>query len=351
MGFPRSLLKLYCWLISILLLVFLGCFFYYQNRPSKPGGLIAFSKDTGRYGLGLYIMNADGTEVTRLSPHSVNSISPAWSLDGKRIAFGCASEDDQYICIISKNEFPDLRSVPLPQVWRYPDWQKNMMPLPEYCSSIGSISWSSDGSRLAFTCLQAIDNNKVCITDFQGFTDCWPVTYLSEPDEKASSMRLGSIAWSPISERMAITVWKDGESSIYLVDPNGENKFYLAEGWNPDWASDGKKLIFIQPDMQIGIPKISMINDDGSELKEIYRPPVSMIDLNTSPVEAWRMNLFLHSSSSVTVSPDGNHIAFTATRSTDIGNSGIFLLDIVADKIVSLTVYGDGEFYTPDWSP
>ena len=68
---------------------------------SPNGGKIAFASN--RDGLAeLYVMNADGSGVRRLTDHIGFSGRPAWSPDSSRIASGCELEiGNQDICTIN----------------------------------------------------------------------------------------------------------------------------------------------------------------------------------------------------------------------------------------------------------
>ena len=58
---------------------------------SPDGRRIAFASDRDG-GSNIYVMNADGSGVARLTDSSAGDYGPAWSPDGRRIAF--ASERD-----------------------------------------------------------------------------------------------------------------------------------------------------------------------------------------------------------------------------------------------------------------
>ena len=46
-------------------------------------------------------MNADGTGVVRLSDDDAADKSPAWSPDGRRIAFECYRDGNGEICVMA----------------------------------------------------------------------------------------------------------------------------------------------------------------------------------------------------------------------------------------------------------
>ena len=100
---------------------------------SSPGagGLIAFVSD--REGVdALYVMGADGSGVRRLTEGLPPVSHPAWSADGRRLAFNAGTVSGSDIYLIS------LDGTALRQVTR--DAAANFYP-----------SWSPDGRRLAFS--------------------------------------------------------------------------------------------------------------------------------------------------------------------------------------------------------
>ena len=59
---------------------------------SPDGERIAFMSDRRDETVEIYVVNADGTDLISLTPHSGHASSPTWSPDGRRIAFGLYGE-------------------------------------------------------------------------------------------------------------------------------------------------------------------------------------------------------------------------------------------------------------------
>jgi TolB protein len=61
----------------------------YASSPSwsPDGGKIAFESDRDGSDSEIYVMNADGSDVTQLTNNNASDGSPSWSPDGERIAF------------------------------------------------------------------------------------------------------------------------------------------------------------------------------------------------------------------------------------------------------------------------
>lgn len=109
----------------------------------------------------------------------------------------------------------------------------------------------------------------------------------------------------------------DGHTEEQLVLP-------IEYAGDPVWSPNGQKIAF--SGLQNGIHDLYVVNQDGTDLKQLTNDPF----LDISP--AW--------------SPDGNQLAFVSTRT---GNEWqIYILSLTTMTIRQLTKEGGT---TPDWSP
>ncbi len=83
----------------------------------------------------IFVMNADGTGVRRISASQFSDRSPSWSPDGKNIVF-----------ISDRNGINNLYSVNLEQM--------TVMALTNLLTGASSPCWSPDGNNIAFTCFK-----------------------------------------------------------------------------------------------------------------------------------------------------------------------------------------------------
>jgi len=181
---------------------------------SPDGRRIAFVSDRdGNWEL--YVMNADGSNQTRLTSTPADESYPTWSADGQRIAFAAAlgERSDIYVIGLQGGE---------------------MQPLTETGDNFFP-NWSPDGSRIVFVStrggnLQAPFDAEIFIMNADGsgqvqLTDTAPAEY--DP------------AWSPDGQSLICSVSEFGDPPLFILDLNGRVLARLPKGfegmYEPDW--------------------------------------------------------------------------------------------------------------------
>ena len=136
---------------------------------------------------------------------------------------------------------------------------------------------------------------------------------------------------SPKGDSLAITLSKDGNPDIYLINPNtGAVIKKLTNSWgidtSPSWSPDGSQIAFVSD--RHGSPQIWVMNADGSNPKRL----TFQGDYNQTP--AW--------------SPRGDAIAFTARDERNIFD--VFTVR-VSDSVITRLTQNQGNNEEPTWSP
>jgi len=297
----------------------------------------------------LIISDQDGNGLRMVGYYTGTT---AFSTDGKLLAVGCPQNEKGIvteICILSLEKVDSLFSTMEIHNYSYSSTVDRRILLPYQCQTenerddlegILSIDWSPSSDHLIVVCNKNRIRN-VCIMPFDGEPNCWN-SLVQEDIVRA--------VWSPIDEgQILISNWSYPTSDIYLVDNTGEIIRHVAQGMNPEWSRDGKKLIYIEnftDPIKVGRSQgISMINIDGSNHHWVYQPSLS--DGN--------LNIILDGFDNGTItrlawSSDNRYIVFSGQYG-DIGNSNLFKLDLSTGAITFFIDSGifSHSVFEPDW--
>lgn len=189
-------------------------------------------------------MNADGSQLIRLTNDALAGEKPIWSPNGKQLVFFSeihASQTEIYIV--------DADGLSKPIDLRYGD----------------SPIWSPDGQRIAF-----LDGGfGVHVMQADGSKD----SLIARPTTIRSSS--DAFQWAPDNKRLllcfivALTIpgsTPNSERQIQTITTDGLGQIQqIATGdvENPTWFSNGKKIGFIRNGV------IYTVNADGSDLKRL----------------------------------------------------------------------------------
>lgn len=276
------------------------------------GGRIVFS--TNRHGkYELYIMNADGTDLRRLTRTSSHEEgSAACSPDGSQIAFGSNRQNQ------TLSEIGVINA----------DGAEQGSANVRWLTTTGgdSPTWSPDGTRIAYSretrlgCeiyvmgangthaqrLTTADINAtsphwspdgtqmVCVVDSD--PDFWNAVltiYVLNvrdipPGESASSAHLRPLprpgdpyndwpAWSPTGSQIAFGAVVDGQRDIYVVDADGTNLRPLTQTKDfdemaPAWSPDGTQIVFMaNPDAHWDIYVMAVPDEPATDTTGWHR--------------------------------------------------------------------------------
>ena len=139
-------------------------------------------------------MNADGSGVTRLIDHDADDLTPAWSPDGRRIAFASGGRARLDIYVMDASGFTRLTD-----------------------NDGGTPAWSPDGRRIAFTS-DRDGNPEIYVMNADGSG----VTRLTYNDARDLFLNDSFPAWSPDGRRIAFHSHRDGNMEIYVMNAAGE---------------------------------------------------------------------------------------------------------------------------------
>jgi Tol biopolymer transport system component len=217
------------------------------TTTSAFNGRIAISSTRNSAAFDIYTINPDGSSPVRLTNdhgHAHNPDGPtyefeqAWSPDGSKLAFTSDRDGDSY------------------EIFTMNADGSNVQRLTNNEISDGQAAWSPDGTKIAFAhgggCAIFLKPQPLRVDDDD---PCRPYIYVMNPDGSNKvkvSTEAGEMGpvWSPDGSKIAFTkiAQNYGDSEIYVMNADGSNRIRLTNDTTLDlvssWSPDGSKLAF-----------------------------------------------------------------------------------------------------------
>lgn len=320
----------------IMLLCLTGC-----GRVAEQGK-IAFSSDHDQ-NLEIYVMNADGTDLQRITNNFSMDDMPVWSPDGKQIAFVSNRDVDYQIYIVTIDNKQvvklDYEQNCRGAYWFY-DSQNIIMTCDEsrvYAFNINTstkellfelplrtekVIPSSDGTRFLFVSTDI---------DFPGlyYSDSAGAVFELLKDV----VLVSDLIWASDSYQAAFISRERDNVGIYIVDlkTNRIARIVSAVVYRMAWSYDGQQVAFTSMvDRMCGL---YIIDVDGNNQRLLTN---EMLDCERIRI-SW--------------SPNNQFITFQSTRdyTRDVGQQ-IYTIDVTTNAVTRLT-NRTGNDINPIWSP
>lgn len=275
---------------------------------------LTFASDRGGGGFKeIYVMDWDGANVERITNHKSIALSPAWSIDAKRVAYTAFVQRAK-----SKTRNADMFIYELLTGKRW---------LVSYRQGINSgAAFSPDNKSLLLTLSQG------------GTPDIYRMNFEGELMGKITNGPRGAMnvepAISPDGSKIAFSSDRSGNPMIFIMGSDGSNpkRVTFAGKYNatPSWSPDGKKIAFAG--WTAGNFDIFVMNSDGTNMVRLTsaKKPNGKAANNEDPA----------------FSPDGRFVVFASNRT---GRNQLYISNV--DGTEERRITNDNfNYFKPKWS-
>ncbi|RYZ88220.1 MAG: translocation protein TolB [Proteobacteria bacterium] len=274
--------------------------------------VVATDRDSGKF-REIFVMDWDGANAQKITNHKSIALSPAWSLDGKHIAYTA------YV----------VRS------------KTKMRNADMFLYNLGTGKRELLSFRLGLNsgaCF-APDNKSIYLTiSQQGNPDLYRMSYDGSLLGKITNGPNGAMnvepAASPDGSKIAFSSDRSGRPMIYIMnaDGTGVKRVTFAGVYNstPSWSPDGKKIAFAgQSEDHFDI---FVMNADGTGMLRL--------------TSAKKTNGRWSTNEDPSFSPDGRFVIYSSNRT---GKSQVYMstVDGTEERRVTLD---NNNYFKPKWS-
>jgi Tol biopolymer transport system component len=173
----------------------------------------------------IVVSNADGTAITPVTTNTVDDVDPAWSPDGKKIAF--AHFNGTYY-----------------EIWTMNADGSGQTAVVQLGKSTTHPTWSPTGNKLAFTYAFSATDDDIWSADSSGLNSNATAFVQDTANEREP-------AWEPGGSRIAFSKFNSGSGRydiVFMSYPSGTIAPFLfsavADFTEPAWSADATKLAF-----------------------------------------------------------------------------------------------------------
>jgi len=226
---------------------------------SPDGTKIAFTGYDGGGRNQIFVVNADGTGLAKLTSRKLEAVDPNWSPDGTQIVFdGYGAHGSVQIGLM-----------------RADGTKQRMLTRSEALN--WWPSWSPDGQKIMFE--RSVDAGDTFAPD--GKVDLYSMRPNGRGKHKIARLHSESLhcvcaAWSPDGSKIVYEAAVGaGKPDIYVMNADGTNQIrvtrHRARDENPDWSPDGKEIAFYSE--RTGDAEIYIMSADGTNQRRITHDP------------------------------------------------------------------------------